>query len=81
MATKTFCDCCGKEAKVVHYQFRVHMKDIVNGHVNGFVDNDMNRVSGRDVTVELCHKCYNEVVYPSVAKLKELNPTFFKKEL
>jgi hypothetical protein len=73
MATKVFCDACGNEGASNKFSFRFHLNEISEGkHLNGYLDRDRNPVSGRDETVELCNKCYNIVVMPSVAKLKEL---------
>lgn len=71
MATKTFCDACGADCATNgrnKYAYRCHLDD-TNVH---FVDRNFEPVSGRDIEVDLCNKCYNIVVSPSVAKLKEL---------
>lgn len=75
MATKTFCDACGKELKYPanKYEYLCHLDDLAAGKfMNGFVDMDGNSVSRRSISLELCNKCYNEVMLPSVMKLKEI---------
>lgn len=72
MATKFFCDCCNKETKHRPNQFEylIHLDDMTSVH--GYVDSDWNRISGRTVVVDLCNKCYNDVVSVAVQKFKEL---------
>lgn len=72
MATKIFCDACGKEGASNKYTYLCHIIDIIEGNCNGFVDNDMNRVSGRKYEIDLCNKCYNQIVTPSIKKFKEI---------
>lgn len=70
-----FCDCCGKETKSVnHFTYLCHLED--KSHTNGYVDNEMNRVSGRHVSKDLCNKCYNDVVSASVNKFLELKEKY-----
>ncbi len=69
MSTKTYCDACGKEGSINKFQYLCHITSMAEGtHMNGFVDNDMNQVSGRNDSIDLCNKCYNSVVLPSVKK-------------
>lgn len=65
--TKYFCDCCHKETKYSNlneFKYLCHLNDLYSG--SGFVDSEMNRTSQKYVTVDLCNKCYNEVVYKAV---------------
>lgn len=73
MAIKIFCDACGNEGASNEFSFRCHLSAIYEGKLlSGYSDRDFNPVSGRNDTVDLCNKCYNIVVMPSVIKLKEL---------
>ena len=72
MATKIVCDVCGKEARN-KFSFKCHLNNILEGvYLNGYVDPEGNRVSGKEKVLDLCNKCYNEVLTPSILKLKEL---------
>ena len=53
-----FCDSCGIEKKALN---RVDVPCHLNSLAGkcGYVDEDMNSVSGRTETLELCNKCKN----------------------
>lgn len=77
MATKVFCDCCGKEKTgefaMNGFAYKCHLDDLAEGkYSNGHVDREFNHISGRPIQVDLCNKCYNDVVIVAVKKLKEL---------
>jgi hypothetical protein len=53
------CDCCSKEIKRIPKVVSIpchlwSMKDSC-----GYVDSEMNAVSGRGDEIDLCQKCYN----------------------
>ena len=62
MATKTFCDVCNREAKVHRISYLCHLDPARSVDVRGYVDRDGNPTSGRELTAELCIKCYNRIV-------------------
>lgn len=81
--TKVFCDACGCEGASNPFHYRVHLgrpdeRAVRNKKFKfrcaplalGYVDRDDNFVSGRDVTADLCNKCYNEIVGAAVKILK-----------
>jgi len=62
---KVICDACGAElTRANSFVFLVHLK-----HGTKYVDSDMNPISGRQEDVDLCNKCYNEVVGAAVSLL------------
>jgi len=69
---KRFCDCCGNEVKsdrgMRWFSYGVHLCDIVHGKIGGYVDADMNSISGRNESWEVCSGCYNRIMIPSVKK-------------
>jgi hypothetical protein len=70
---KLFCDICEKECKsVTHLEYMCHIDDMVNGNVGEYVDNDGHAVSGRTVLLELCHRCYNDILVTAVKKAHDL---------
>lgn len=73
MATKVFCDRCGKEGASNSFAYLCHLDFLAEGSNNiaGHVDGDGNPVSDRHVSVDLCNACYNEVVLPAVIALKK----------
>jgi hypothetical protein len=69
MATKKFCDHCGKEGSVNKFQYKCHLTDMAQGRImNGYVDSDLNSISGRTDVIDLCNKCYNELIFPVIKK-------------
>ncbi len=71
---KYLCDACGKEIKGrngTSFSYLCHLDDSAS-FMGGYVDNDMNPVSGREVEKLLCNKCYNLVMRPAVEALKAL---------
>ena len=66
---KVFCDACGKEGASNHWWYRVHLDKGLRA--DSYMDSEGNRVSGRDVEVDLCNRCYNEIVGAAVKLLKE----------
>jgi hypothetical protein len=74
---KYFCDGCGDEVKsreLNTFSWLCHLTKITKGNYSYHVDRKLNPISGRSDSVELCNKCYNEVVIESVNKLFELFP-------
>jgi hypothetical protein len=71
MATKIFCDACGADSADAgrnRYEYLCHLDTTKMG----FCDRNLEPVSGRTIEVDLCNKCYNIVVAPSVAALKKI---------
>lgn len=69
MSTKRYCDACGKENPDNTFSYLCHLDDLT---VDGHIDSEGNRVSKRLIIIDLCNKCYNVIVYPSVQKFKEI---------
>lgn len=67
---KYYCDKCEKEVDGLYtIPIYVHIKD---GNIfNGYVNSDLDHISGRTEDTDLCIKCYNEVMYPLWDKLKK----------
>lgn len=76
MAVKIFCDCCGREGASTKFSFLTHLNPKRGEFVNGYVDQEGNRVSGRTDTFDLCHKCYNTIVGAAINKFVELRQTY-----
>lgn len=74
--TKTFCDACGKELKhhqsVFGFSYKVHIDDMANGNIGGYVDANLNQISGRDENCEVCISCYNKIMVPAFRILKDI---------
>lgn len=65
----------GNEVKsFVNYQVPVHLWSFRN-NINGYVDLEGNRVSGRSDTIELCTKCSNTVHSAAISALLEIQKT------
>lgn len=80
---KIFCDCCGKEITIPKkFGWLCHLTDMVQGKLPGYVeieaDGEMNSTSCREDCVELCTRCYNEIVVPSVKKYFELKGKIYE---
>jgi hypothetical protein len=68
---KYFCDACGNEVDSLwSFGYRCHLSS--SGRVDGYIDNDGNAVSGRDDSVELCPKCYNQAVSKAVDAVRKI---------
>ena len=69
----TICDCCGKEGAKNKFEYLVHLDDVAeNGYqLHGYCDLDGNYISGKYVSVDLCNKCYNDIVIKSVVEFKQ----------
>lgn len=70
MATKFFCDCCNKETKHRPNQFKYlcHLDD----PPGCYEDEEGNAVSGREIVVDLCNKCYNDILGVAIERYKKL---------
>jgi len=69
---KSFCDACGREGAENRFSYLIHLEpSLVN---NQYSDNEGNPTSGREVSVELCNRCYNEIVGAAVSILKKKHP-------
>ncbi len=67
----TFCDACGSESSgTCRVAIACHLYSMA-GNL-GYVDGDMNRVSGREDVLDLCHKCYNHSVSKMVAEIRKI---------
>ena len=73
---KLFCDCCEKEVGTLNkVKFKTHIKEVFSTGINlagKYVDSDGNLVSGKYEVIELCNKCYNDVMYEMYSRFKEL---------
>jgi len=73
---KCICDVCGKDKARNKFEYLCHLGDInANGgvvqmNVAEYIDNEGNSISGRTVGVDLCNKCYNEIVGKAVDELR-----------
>ena len=67
---KTFCDACGSESSIKPMGIPCHLYSL-RGQC-GYVDQDMNRVSGRDDSIDLCSDCSNRVYSAAVEKLLDI---------
>jgi hypothetical protein len=80
MATKVFCDACGKESGpesgTTVFEYLCHIPPLARcERVPGYVlldGPDVIPVSGRREKEDLCPRCYNEVLVAAVRKLHEL---------
>lgn len=68
---KVICDACGCEKAKNKFEYLCHLDD--NNPVTGYTDNNGNAVSGRSVSVDLCNKCYNDILSKAVAEIKWLS--------
>lgn len=66
MATIVVCDVCGNSPAYNKFEYKIHLDNMSCG----YVDSEGNQVSGRNVEVDLCNKCYNNIVAPAVEVLK-----------
>ena len=83
MSVKFICDVCGKERErsLNKFSYLCHIDDVIEGNIsNGYVDNDGNRISGRENSVDLCNKCYNEIVFAAVKKMEDMKSGLCKKK-
>jgi len=59
---RKFCDACGKEMETsTNTQFS-YLCHIAMPGLGGYIDKNMDAVSGRFESADVCHKCYN-VIY------------------
>lgn len=65
---QTICDVCKKNASN-EFKYLFHLDNFVS--INHYTDSEGNLISGRYITVDLCNKCYNEIVGCAVDKLKK----------
>lgn len=68
------CDCCGKEGDCNKFSYLCHLEN--QDLSNAYVDNDGNSISGREVAVDLCNRCYNDIVSVAVEKLRGLKQKY-----
>lgn len=68
---KTFCDVCGKETKNVN-QINIPCHLYSHSASLGYVDSDMNRVSGRVDILDMCNACNNRVYAAAVEQIRLL---------
>lgn len=67
MSTKQYCDACGKES-ICRSSICIPVHLWSKRTETGYVDSDMNRISGRGDHVDLCNKCCN-MVFRSAAEM------------
>ncbi|MFA5999442.1 MAG: hypothetical protein WC783_00475 [Candidatus Paceibacterota bacterium] len=72
---KYFCDTCEKEINSFNtINYLCHIAD--NDNISGYIDESGNKVSGREESVQVCHKCYNEIMgkmYKEIERLRKEN--------
>lgn len=70
---KRFCDACGKEllGSDGRMGIAIPVHHLQPG-CDGYVDNNLNAISGRDITLELCNGCSNRIYSKAVEELKRL---------
>lgn len=68
---KYICDACNTEilGSPRQVSFFYH---ITKPHDIGYVDNQMNRVSGRTVEYECCQGCYNRIMSKAWETMQEI---------
>lgn len=75
MATKRFCDCCGREVgfrQFTEFSIKKHIDQIgVKEIFGGFVDSAGNPVSDASVSYDLCNACYNSVAMAAMEIFKD----------
>jgi hypothetical protein len=72
---KYYCDCCGKETGPSLNGFKIqhHMHpDNIHNLSEAYNDREGNRVSGMEKVIELCNKCYNDIVSKAINRFIEL---------
>ncbi|NCA67061.1 MAG: hypothetical protein EOM87_03240 [Clostridia bacterium] len=69
--TTYHCDKCGKEIKQIYsFRFLIYIAD-ADRPVSYYVDNEGNRISGREECFDLCIKCYNKVMGAAYEEFKK----------
>jgi hypothetical protein len=77
---KYYCDACNKEVKRLNsWGYLCHIDDYFT-HKMGYVDNEGNSVSGREISVDLCNECYNKIVIKAVEELNNIRAEHINKE-
>jgi hypothetical protein len=71
---KYFCDCCGVEImrKGKVFSWASHITELAQDKIPDYCDHTGQSVSDKVDSVELCPKCYNEILILSVQKYFEL---------
>jgi hypothetical protein len=73
---KCYCDVCNKEIVMPkEIQFKVHIKDMYEGNMFGYEDNEGARVSGRILKYELCQSCYNKIMLKAYEEMMNIKGT------
>jgi hypothetical protein len=77
MATKLYCDHCGKQIKGNYGAYQISLfrhitneNPLLNQHVR-FENGKMQPISGMANTYDFCLDCYNEKVYPFWDTIKD----------
>jgi hypothetical protein len=76
---KSFCDACCKEGAENRFSYLIHLDESPLAN-NQYIDNNGLPTSGREVSVELCNCCYNEIVGAAVSILKKKHVTSLNQE-
>lgn len=72
---KCYCDACSEEVSGAPnvLKYKCHIDTLVKeGSWRGYVDMAGNDVSGREEHVDLCNRCYNEVLVEAITKVQEI---------
>lgn len=68
---KYYCDCCKEEKdRLVKFEFGSHLTGLDS--VSGYSDDEGNRVSGRNECLQLCNRCYNQIVSKSIEEFVKI---------
>jgi len=71
---KMYCDCCGEWIENnlnLYLSYLCHIDDIFDGKIE-YTDNDDNATSKREVTIDLCINCYNEIMVSAIKKMRAI---------
>lgn len=67
-----FCDACGSQANQLYpFRYLIHLENPneLHGYMSPQRDGTWESVSGREEKADLCLKCYNRILKPSVTLL------------
>lgn len=67
---KIYCDACGKEDSGKKFDGPCHLLDEKFRDKLGYIDDSGNSISGRNVTFDVCNKCWNEIYSNKIYTVK-----------
>lgn len=71
---KYYCDKCKCEVKDRFYSLPIYVHIMNDNHLDGYVniiDNEFHPISGKTKDIQMCIKCYNEVMFPLWDTIKD----------